>query len=253
MGSSHLSQGVNLSAFGRGKLVSTDRIRLLGLFSTLPDTAEFAPDHPPNPALKHLEIDWLYESTPYARSLASLDLGHRESFPFKSFGYRLNALTSETSPPESRHTNTIDSLGSNCVKKPIQILFIEDSPGDALLVLQIAAPFSSVNISMACDGEQALAILSDPEFDAALVILDLNLPKISGYSVLERNPRKDIPVVVFTVSSNPTDVQRALDLGAREYFLKPMDMEAYKEAVSWMIEKWAVPTEDEVNGATATS
>ena len=139
------------------------------------------------------------------------------------------------------------------MKKQIHILFIEDSPGDALLVRKIAAPFSSVSISMARDGEQALAILADPEFDAALVILDLNLPKISGYGVLERNPRKDIPVVVFSVSSNPTDVQRVLDLGAREYFLKPMEMEAYKEAVLWMIEKWAVPKVDEANGATASS
>ena len=139
------------------------------------------------------------------------------------------------------------------MKKPIEILFIEDSPVDALLVRQIAAPFCSVSISMARDGEQALAILADPEFVAALVILDLNLPKISGYGVLERNPRKDIPVVVFTVSTNPTDVQRALDLGAREYFLKPMDIEAYKEVVSWMIEKWAVPKQDEATGATATS
>jgi len=80
------------------------------------------------------------------------------------------------------------------------------------------------------------------------VILDLNIPKFSGHVVLERNPRKDIPVVIFSVSSNPTDVQQTLDLGAREYIVKPIDMQAYKDTVVRMIEKWALPT----NGAAGS-
>lgn len=96
-------------------------------------------------------------------------------------------------------------------------------------------------------------MLADPEFDAALIILDLDIPKIHGHVVLERNPRKGIPVVIFSASSNPADVQRALELGACEYFVKPIDLQAYQLAVLGMIEKWAVRHDDVANGVTATS
>jgi CheY-like chemotaxis protein len=103
-------------------------------------------------------------------------------------------------------------------------LLIEDSSGDALLVHQTLAELPyPIRLSVARDGEQALMILADPDLDAALIILDLNIPKVSGEAVLERNPRKDIPVVIFSVSSDPSAMQRALDLGAREYLVKPMD------------------------------
>ena len=88
---------------------------------------------------------------------------------------------------------------------------------------------------------------------AALIILDLDIPKIHGYLVLERNPRKDIPLVIFSGSSNPVDVQRALELGACEYFMKPISLHAYQDAVLAMIEKWAVRDDGAASGATATS
>jgi CheY-like chemotaxis protein len=140
------------------------------------------------------------------------------------------------------------------VTNPIKVLLIEDSAGDALLTGQITAelPFP-LKLSIARDGEQALMMLADPEFDAALIILDLDIPKIHGHVVLERNPRKGIPVVIFSASSNPADVQRALELGACEYSVKPIDLQAYQLAVLGMIEKWAVRHDDVANGVTATS
>jgi CheY-like chemotaxis protein len=140
------------------------------------------------------------------------------------------------------------------VTNPIKVLLIEDSAGDALLTGQITAelPFP-LKLSIARDGEQALTMLADPEFDAALIILDLDIPKLRGDVVLERNPRNDIPVVIFSGSSNPEDIQRALELGACEYFVKPIDLQAYQDAVLGMIEKWAVPTDDAANRAAATS
>ena len=119
------------------------------------------------------------------------------------------------------------------------------------MVRQIVAELPyPITLSVARDGEQALMILADPELDAALIILDLNIPKVSGQTVLERNPRKDIPVVIFSVSANQSAVQRTLDLGAREYVVKPMEMLAYRATVVRMVEKWALPAAD---GAKATS
>jgi CheY-like chemotaxis protein len=70
---------------------------------------------------------------------------------------------------------------------------------------------------VALDGSQALTMLADSTFEPSLIILDLNMPLVSGYEVLKRNPRKDIPIVVFSPSFNSADADRSIALGAREY------------------------------------
>jgi CheY-like chemotaxis protein len=131
-------------------------------------------------------------------------------------------------------------------------LFVEDSTGDALLTTQILAEsLLPVKLHIARDGAQALMVLSDRSFKPALIILDLNLPVLSGYDVLKRNPRKDIPVVIFTASMNPIDADRAMDLGASAVVQKPMDLPAYRESVLAMIDLWAMPGKEA--GGVATS
>ena len=135
---------------------------------------------------------------------------------------------------------------------PTHVLLVEDSAGDALLTSQIVADFSlPIKIVVARDGVQALIMLADPTFQPALIILDLNIPLISGHVVLERNQRKDIPVVIFSVSSDENEVRRAIALGAREYVQKPTDLETYKTAVLNMITKWTGSDGDAVERATA--
>src|SRR5713226_459066 len=98
---------------------------------------------------------------------------------------------------------------------PIEVLLIEDAAGDALLIGQILAKFPTpVNRAVARDVVQALIMLGDPAFQPDLIILDLNLPMMSGHVLLERNQRKDIPVVIFSVSYNGADVEHARELGA---------------------------------------
>jgi CheY-like chemotaxis protein len=122
---------------------------------------------------------------------------------------------------------------------PIEVLFIEDSAGDALLMRQILSEFSvPVNLRLARDAKQALIIL-DSGYQPGLIILDLNIPGVPGYALLEQLPSRKIPVVIFSSSSDPTDVQRSLALGAREYVQKPSDLDAYKDSVWRIIDKWA--------------
>jgi two-component system response regulator len=133
-----------------------------------------------------------------------------------------------------------------------EVLFVEDSAGDALLTQQIlagAAP--EVKLHIVRDGEQALAIRHHNRFRPAMIILDLSLPKLSGFEVLELNPRKDIPVVIFSASQRISDKERTLSLGAREYVHKPMDMVGYRNAVVGMVRNWAL-AEEETNGAAAS-
>jgi len=121
-----------------------------------------------------------------------------------------------------------------------EVLLVEDCAGDALLIGQALVDCPTpVHLHIARDGEQALQILEQPDFKPDLIILDLNIPKMSGYAVLALNPlKKKTPVVVFTASENETDVSRAFSLGAREFVHKPMDLDDYKNAVSSMVQKW---------------
>ncbi len=104
-----------------------------------------------------------------------------------------------------------------------------------------------VKLTIARDGEQALTILSEAAYDPDLIILDLNLPKISGHTVLERyqGQTKKAPVVVFSSSWNDADLDRAFALGVREYVLKPNDLDTFKTAVCRMIQKWTGGTKTE--------
>ena len=82
-------------------------------------------------------------------------------------------------------------------------------------------------------------MLADPNLKLDLVILDLNLPRITGLGVLERHRPKDIPVVVFSVSSRQTDKEFALALGASDYVEKPTDLQSFTDVVCEIVVKWA--------------
>ena len=120
--------------------------------------------------------------------------------------------------------------------EPAHILLVEDSVGDTLLVQQVLAPCPvAFKLHIARDGEQALQMLADPNLKLDLIILDLNLPRITGLGVLERYHSKDIPVMVFTVSWRQTDREFALALGASEYIRKPTDLQVFSDVVCEMV------------------
>src|SRR5260370_17275411 len=86
---------------------------------------------------------------------------------------------------------------------PSEVLLVEDNAGDALLIGQALAEYPTpVHLHIARDGEQALQMLEGPDFKPDLIILDLNIPKMSGYAVLGLYRPKKTPVVVFTASEN---------------------------------------------------
>jgi CheY-like chemotaxis protein len=124
--------------------------------------------------------------------------------------------------------------------QPVKVLLIEDNAGDALLVGQILADCQlPVKLHVARDGEQALQMLGDDNLKPSLIVLDLNLPKISGNALLKRYKKRDVPVVVFSSSRNDADVEEALALGACQYVQKPTDIQAFTDAVCGMLLKWA--------------
>jgi CheY-like chemotaxis protein len=130
------------------------------------------------------------------------------------------------------------------------ILLVEDDHNDVLLIkrafqkVNIANPIIVVN-----DGEQAISYLAgrEPYVDRAvpmLVLLDLKLPRKSGHEVLEwlrQQPNiKRLPVVVLTASSESSDVNRAYDLGANSYLVKPVTFDALVEMVKTLNLYWLI-------------
>jgi DNA-binding response OmpR family regulator len=125
--------------------------------------------------------------------------------------------------------------------KPVEVLLIEDNAGDILLIHQaLAGERVPVSVHVAVDGQQAMQMLAARQFDPDLVILDLNLPKVSGLSFLERC-QPDAPVVVFTSSSNPQDRRCSLELGAKEFVEKPTDLREFVLRISQIVRHWGSP------------
>ena len=124
--------------------------------------------------------------------------------------------------------------------KPMEILLVEDNAGDALLIRQILVDSAvPANLHIARDGEQALTMLSDTDFQPSLIILDLNIPRINGPALLERWKSERTPVVVFSSSLNDAERARVLHLGAKEFIHKPAELEAFTEAITGIIDRWA--------------
>ena len=132
--------------------------------------------------------------------------------------------------------------------RPIEILLVEDNPGDVRLT-QEALKTGKVanNLHVAEDGEEALAFLRKegryadaPRPD--LILLDLNLPKKSGREVLaeiKQDPDlKKIPVVVLTTSRADEDICRAYRLNCNCYVAKPIDLEQFIKVVKSIEDFW---------------
>ena len=136
--------------------------------------------------------------------------------------------------------------------KAVEVLLVEDNPGDVFIVRQtLAASSIPVHLTVAEDGEQARELLSRLDFSTDLIILDLNLPKLDGHTLLKQFRRNHaFPVVVFTCSSDPTEIDRTYELGANEYVRKPSDLDGFIEAIDEIARQWIVPGGDVPAGLT---
>ncbi|MCW2589499.1 MAG: chemotaxis protein CheY [Mycobacterium sp.] len=126
-------------------------------------------------------------------------------------------------------------------ERPIDILLVEDDPGDELITRE-AFEHNKINniLHVARDGEEGLDFLyRRGEFSEAprpdLILLDLNLPKYDGRQLLEQIKSDadlcSIPVVVLTTSSAEEDVLRSYKLHANAYVTKPVDVDQFMSAV----------------------
>jgi chemotaxis family two-component system response regulator Rcp1 len=132
--------------------------------------------------------------------------------------------------------------------RPIEILLVEDNPGDVRLC-QEALKDSKVlnNLHVTADGVEALEFLRrQGKFADAirpdLILLDLNLPRKDGREVLaeikEDEYLRRIPVVILTVSSAEEDILRTYNLHANCYITKPVDFDQFTKVVQQIEDFW---------------
>ena len=132
--------------------------------------------------------------------------------------------------------------------QPIEILLVEDNPGDARLTIEAMRETKVCNrMHVVEDGVEAMEFLRrQGRFGDAprpdLILLDLNLPRKDGREVLaevKADPElKRIPVVVLTTSRAEEDVLQAYNLHANCYVTKPVDLAQFMKIVSQIDEFW---------------
>jgi CheY-like chemotaxis protein len=127
-----------------------------------------------------------------------------------------------------------------------KILHVEDNPDDVMLMnlafnrAGIAARLHVVN-----DGDEAIAALEEGTLNGGApvcVLLDVKLPRVSGLEVLawiRNQPRlRRLPVILLTSSSQTADINRAYDLGANSFLVKPPDLDSLTQLVKTVAHYW---------------
>jgi CheY-like chemotaxis protein len=131
------------------------------------------------------------------------------------------------------------------------LLIVEDSNEDFESFQRYLEQYElSVPVYRCINGDQALAFLyhtnryTDPETSPrpGLIVLDLNLPGTDGREVLRQikqdNSLKSVPVVVFTTSNSPRDIETCYQQGVNTYIIKPMDIKLLKQSIHTLLSFW---------------
>ena len=130
----------------------------------------------------------------------------------------------------------------------IEILLVEDSPGDVRLTQEVfRAINASIQLHVANDGLEAMAFLrrEGAHFNAPipdLILLDLNLPKMDGRQVLARLKEDErlqmIPTVILSTSADHADIVRSYELQANCYLSKPVQLGEFETVVQSITDFW---------------
>ncbi|HXE36331.1 MAG TPA: response regulator [Verrucomicrobiae bacterium] len=136
---------------------------------------------------------------------------------------------------------------------PIEILLVDDSPGDVRLTQEAFRDVNpSIHLNVAIDGAEAMEFLRRKGSYAhaprpKLILLDLNLPKMDGREVLARikddAALSTIPTVILTTSKAKQDIARSYQLRANCYLCKPTQLEAFESLVKSINDFWLVKVE----------
>lgn len=128
--------------------------------------------------------------------------------------------------------------------KKKKVILVEDNLADVELVkISVQDLDTTVDLVHAGDGQELLKYLETAQLnDIAVILLDLNMPRVSGIDVLRHmyaDPiLKKIPVVMFTTSNSKNDIMKCYELGAKAFVCKPLDIFEFNNAIRSIVEFW---------------
>lgn len=129
--------------------------------------------------------------------------------------------------------------------KNLNILLIEDNLIE-IMKMKRTISFLKVNhkLQEAKNGEEALEILKDKSKFPDIILLDLNMPKISGIEFLNiiknNDDFKHIPTIILTTSDNQKDIFECYKIGVSGYILKPLKYEDYVKKIETVLSYWSI-------------
>lgn len=125
-----------------------------------------------------------------------------------------------------------------------KIILAEDNPADVELTkIAIEETGLPIDLVHVFDGQELVNLIDQTELEEiALILLDLNMPKMGGIDVLkhlsQHEEQKKIPVIVFSSSTHESDVLTCYDYGANAYVCKPIDLNSYTKTMSAITSFW---------------
>jgi CheY-like chemotaxis protein len=131
------------------------------------------------------------------------------------------------------------------LKNTINILFIEDNFIE-LMKMERTVSLLKLNhkITEARSVDEAFTILAQKEYFPDIILLDLNMPKVSGIeflSILKKNSDlKHIPTIILTTSNNQKDLKKCYDIGISGYIIKPLKYDEYVEKIKIVLSYWCI-------------
>jgi CheY-like chemotaxis protein len=126
-----------------------------------------------------------------------------------------------------------------------KVILVEDNLADVELVrISIRELEDPVELLHVGDGQELLNYLTETQMlnDIAVILLDLNMPRVSGLDVLRHiygdELLRKIPVVMFTTSNSKSDILKCYELGAKAFVCKPLDIYDFNHSIRAIVEFW---------------
>lgn len=119
------------------------------------------------------------------------------------------------------------------MKENASILYVEDNFENRILVMRILNA-EGYSVTFAENGSEALTAVDEQDFN--LILMDINLPDIDGYTLtsqIRKNPRiKNVPIIALTANVMKGDREKSLEAGCDGYIQKPLDVDALPEQIN---------------------
>lgn len=133
-------------------------------------------------------------------------------------------------------------INSNVDQSKVNILIVDDIPLNVILIQKMLSSKFKFHLLSANDGKTALDMIENGGIN--LVLLDLMMPGITGYDVLEQlrsdSKTHDLPVVILSALNSSDDIKKGMDMGANDFISKPIIMERLYSSIAKQINAIAV-------------